>query len=166
MSQGPIRPCSAARPPFAATPHPSFDHGQVLRACGPVAVPFHNRADARRDGAAARHASGMVPIRLIMALWPLARGLAQRQARNGAQVILELAGDRAFDGPVPGVVHPRRHFVGDQASARDEEFDGQHADVAEMFQHRQDMPAGQAVQRARCRNGARVSRRMPPACRL
>ena len=34
----------------------------------------------------------------------------------------------------PGVVHARRHFVGDQLAALHEELDGQHADVLEMFE--------------------------------
>ena len=69
-----------------------------------------------------------------MAEWPRGRGTPERQAGNRAHVIFELAGVRAFDGPVAGIVHARRHFVGDEPAARDEEFDGEHAHVVEMFE--------------------------------
>ena len=71
-----------------------------------------------RHAPAAAARGGMRPIRLIMALWPRGARRAERQAEDGAQVILELAGDRALDGPVAGVMHPRRHLVGDQPPAR------------------------------------------------
>ena len=45
-------------------------------------------------------------------------GVAERQAEDGAHVILELAGLRAFDRPVAGVVDARRHLVGDQPARR------------------------------------------------
>ena len=48
-------------------------------------------------------------------------------------MILELAGLRAFDRPVAGVVNARRHLVRDQPAARDEELDGQHAGVVEVL---------------------------------
>src|SRR5665213_2510896 len=73
-------------------------------------------------------------------------GFAQRQPHDGAQVIFKLAGDGALDGPVPRIVHPGRHFVGDQPATADKKFDGQNADVAQMLHHGQHVPAGQAVQ--------------------
>ncbi len=60
---------------------------------------------------------------------------AERQIEDGAQVILELAGDRALDGPVAGVMHARRHLVGDQPAALHEELDGEDAGVMEVPQH-------------------------------
>jgi hypothetical protein len=72
---------------------------------------------------------------------------AERQARDGANVIFELAGVGAFDGPVAGVVHTWRHFVRDQLATLHEEFDGQHANVLEMFQ--------QLARRALCLAGER-----------
>ena len=39
------------------------------------------------------------------------RGRAQRQVEHGAQVVLELRGDRAVLGPVAGVVRPHRELV-------------------------------------------------------
>ena len=54
---------------------------------------------------------------------------AERQAHDGAQMIFELAGERAFDRPVAGIVDARGHFVGEQAAVLFEKFDGEHADV-------------------------------------
>ena len=46
-------------------------------------------------------------------------------------MILELARHRAFDRPVPGVVHARRDLVGEELAADVEELDATHADVVE-----------------------------------
>src|SRR5690606_12696211 len=54
---------------------------------------------------------------------------AGRPAEHGAQVILELARDRSLDRPVPGIMHARRHLVGNEASARREELDREHAPI-------------------------------------
>ncbi len=59
--------------------------------------------------------------------------LAQRQAAQGAHLLLELAGDAGVDGVVTAVVRARRHFVDDQLAAADEELDRHGADVAELF---------------------------------
>ena len=69
-----------------------------------------------------------------MAEWPRGARAAERQAGDGAHVVLELAGVGAFDGPVAGVVHARRHFVGDELAALHEELDGEHADVLEVLE--------------------------------
>ena len=58
-------------------------------------------------------------------------GGAERQAEDGAKMVLKLAGNRAFDGPVAGIVDPRSHFVGEKFALMFEEFDGQDADVFE-----------------------------------
>jgi len=55
----------------------------------------------------------------------------EREAEDGAEVVLELAGDGAFDGPVSGIVDPWSHFVGEQFALVFEEFDGEDADVFE-----------------------------------
>src|SRR5690606_7644875 len=57
------------------------------------------------------------------------RGRAQRQAGDGPQMVLELAALGTFDGPVPGVVHARRDFVGLEPAVDLEELEGQHADI-------------------------------------
>ena len=44
-------------------------------------------------------------------------------------MIFELAGERAFDRPVTGVVDARRHFVGEELSVLFEELDGEDTDV-------------------------------------
>lgn len=58
-------------------------------------------------------------------------GGAEREAEDGAEMVLELAGDGAFDGPVAGIVDARGHFVGEQFALVFEEFDGEDADVFE-----------------------------------
>jgi len=40
-------------------------------------------------------------------------------------MILELARDGAFDGPMAGIMDPRRHFIRDQAAPNHEKFDRQ-----------------------------------------
>jgi len=62
-----------------------------------------------------------------------ARG-AERQAEDGAEMILELARDGAFDGPVAGIVDARGHFIGEKLALVLEEFDGEDADVFEGFE--------------------------------
>ncbi|KAG1389756.1 hypothetical protein G6F58_013193 [Rhizopus delemar] len=57
-------------------------------------------------------------------------GAAQRQAKHGAQMVLELRGLAAFDGPVPGVVHARRHLVGQQFAIAAEQLQREHAHPA------------------------------------
>jgi hypothetical protein len=57
-----------------------------------------------------------------------ARG-AEGKAEDGAEMILKLAGDGAFDGPVAGIVDARGHFVGEESAGVFEEFDGEDADV-------------------------------------
>src|SRR5262245_24641241 len=60
--------------------------------------------------------------------------VAQGEAEAGAQVVLELAGRGALDAPVAGVVHARRHLVGQHGVAAEEELDGEHADVLERLE--------------------------------
>lgn len=49
-------------------------------------------------------------------------GASQGVAAHGADVVLELAGHGTLDGPVPRVVDPRCHFVGDQTFGGFKEF--------------------------------------------
>src|SRR2546430_9203481 len=49
-------------------------------------------------------------------------------------MILELACDGAFDGPMPGIVDARRHFVDEKLSLMLEEFESQDANVFQGFQ--------------------------------
>ncbi len=62
-------------------------------------------------------------------------GAAERQAADGADVVFELRGYRAFDRPVAAVVHARGHFVEDGAVGADEEFQRQDADMVERGGH-------------------------------
>src|SRR5712664_432482 len=47
---------------------------------------------------------------------------AEREAEDGAEMILKLAGDGAFDGPVAGIVDARSHFVTEKFSLVFKEF--------------------------------------------
>jgi len=58
-------------------------------------------------------------------------GVAERETADGAKMVFKLAGDRAFDAPVAGIVDARGHFVGEQTAIRFEEFDGENSDVIE-----------------------------------
>src|SRR3546814_1997276 len=60
------------------------------------------------------------------------RGAAERQAGDGADVIFELARDRALDRPVAAVVDARRHFVEDGSLVGGEKFAGEDADIVEL----------------------------------
>src|SRR3984957_12363474 len=59
----------------------------------------------------------------------------ERQSEYRAQMILELTRRRALDRPVTRVMHPRRHFVGEQPSALHKKFDGEDTDIAKMLEH-------------------------------
>ena len=61
-------------------------------------------------------------------------GDAEWEAEDGAEVVFELRGVGAFDGPVAGVVDAGRHLVGEEVRAADEELDGEDADVFEAFE--------------------------------
>src|SRR5438477_552448 len=65
-------------------------------------------------------------------------GGAQWHAQHGPEVVLELAGLRPLDRPVPRVMDARRHLVGDQPPFVLEELDGEHPDVVQRVEH----PAG------------------------
>ena len=66
-----------------------------------------------------------------MAVCPRARVLPSGRSQIARKMVLELAGDAAFDGPMSRIVDSRRHLIGDQASFDHEEFDGKHSDVGE-----------------------------------
>ena len=59
---------------------------------------------------------------------------AERIAADGAEVILKLAGNRAFNGPVTGIVDARSHLVGQELAFVFEQFDGEDADVVQGFE--------------------------------
>src|SRR5882762_5415098 len=61
-------------------------------------------------------------------------GGAKREAEDGAEMILKLAGDGAFDGPVAGIVDARSHFVNEKFSLVFKEFKGEDADVFQGFE--------------------------------
>ena len=56
-------------------------------------------------------------------------GIAEGQAADGAELLLELAGDAGVNGEMPGVVRARCHFVEQElVVGREEEFDAENAD--------------------------------------
>ena len=54
---------------------------------------------------------------------------AQGHSANGTNMVLKLAGGRAFDGPMPAIVHAGRDFVEHWALRAGKEFGGEHADI-------------------------------------
>ena len=61
----------------------------------------------------------------------------ERPARHGADVLLELADDAGFHGPMTGIVHTRGDFIdGDFTIPPDEQLHPEHADIIERFRNR------------------------------
>ena len=61
--------------------------------------------------------------------------IAKRQSANCADMVLELARDRAFDRPVAAIVHTRRHFVEYRTGVGSEKLAGQHTNIAHRLCH-------------------------------
>src|SRR6266850_1246004 len=59
---------------------------------------------------------------------------AEGHAKDGAEMIFELAGDGAFDGPVAGIVNARSHFVGEEQAIVLEKLDGEDTDILQGFE--------------------------------
>ena len=59
---------------------------------------------------------------------------AEGHAEDGAKMIFELAGDRAFDGPVARIVDARGHFIGEEVAIVFKELDGENTDIFEGFE--------------------------------
>ncbi len=74
--------------------------------------------------------------------------VAKGPPEDRAQVVLELARLRAFDRPVPAVVHPRRDLVCEQRAADIEQFDTADADIFERVEQRKDARFRLCLQRA------------------
>ena len=60
------------------------------------------------------------------------RRRAEGEPQHRAEMVLELARLRAFDRPVPGVVHAGRDLVREQVAADVEQLDREHPDVVEL----------------------------------
>ena len=104
-------------------------------------------------------------MQLTIALKPARLGRAERQAEDGAQVVLELAGLGAFDRPVARVVDARRDLVREQLAVDVEQLDGEHADVVELVEERaRDARRRRLGARREPGRGRAVTRRMPSAC--
>src|SRR6266480_3153250 len=86
---------------------------------------------------------------------------AERQVEDGAQVILDLTGGGALDGPVSGVVHARRHLVDDEPAAAHEELEREDAGIAKMRQHTREITRGQALPARRAERRAGESQDSP-----
>ncbi len=65
---------------------------------------------------------------------------AERPAEDRSEMVLELARDRALDGPVTGVVHAGRELVDEQLSVHVEELDGEDTHVLELVEELPDEP--------------------------
>ena len=105
------------------------------------------------------------PIRLIIsAPGALSLRRAQRPARHGADVLLELRDEPAVHGPVAGVVNARRHLVDVEAVAAvlrdDEKLDGQDADIVESSANFWAVTMASAATSAASRAGATERCRM------
>ena len=50
-------------------------------------------------------------------------------------MVLELAGDGAFDGPVAGIVDARSHFVDEKSALMFKKLQGENADVFQGFEN-------------------------------
>ncbi len=62
-------------------------------------------------------------------------------------MVLELARDRAFDRPMPRVVHPGCDLVGEEVAADVEQLDTAHADVVEVVEQGPDRGEGAGLKR-------------------
>src|SRR5215470_7332813 len=107
----------------------------------PLAIIVEVYAGERQQPFAGRHPADEVHH----GAEPPSSGRAERQAENGAQVVLELAGGRTLDGPVTGVVHARSHLVGDQPAAAHEELDGQNTAVVKVIERTLEVERGAAL---------------------
>jgi hypothetical protein len=88
-------------------------------------------------------------------------GLAQRQAGDGAQVLLELVGDAGLDGVVAGVVGARRDLVDQQlAGLGQEHLDAEDADAHQRLDRLARRAAGGLGVVASMRAGASSMSRM------
>src|SRR5260370_42351357 len=61
-------------------------------------------------------------------------GGAEREAEDGTEMILKLAGNGAFDGPGAGIVDARSHFGYGEVSLVVKEIKGEDGDVFHGFQ--------------------------------
>ena len=129
------------------------------RPCARRAVPCRSRASAHRIRARIAFASGSSPIQLSMTLGLRADVSPSGKPTHGAHVILELAADRAFDRPVPGVVHARRDLVAEQFAVAIEKLERERADVIEPFRERARMRERAAFEIGAVAARARGSRR-------
>jgi hypothetical protein len=114
----------------------------------------HTRAGHAQQAVAVGQRADEVDHRRVAAAGH--RAAAERQAEHRAHVVLELRGHGALDRPVAGVVHARRHLVGDQRAADVEQFDREYADVVEFTQQGPHELLGRA-RHGRCQIGRRCS---------
>src|SRR5207245_4844801 len=60
--------------------------------------------------------------------------IAERQTGHGAKMVFKLAGDRAFDRPMAGIVNARRHFICEQAAVAFKKFHREHTNIIKFFE--------------------------------
>src|SRR5258708_16719726 len=123
---------------------------QLAARAGALAVVVQVHARVRQQ----RRACGHPPDEIDHGRIPARARRAERQIEDRAQMVLELTGGRALDGPVPGIVNARGHLVGYEASAAHEELERQDPGVAEMGEYalevtrREALPARRPERRA------------------
>ena len=122
-------------------------------------TPGRRSASAQRGSPRAQRS----PRRLIMATGVSRRGLAEREAAERAQLLLELVHGAGVHRVVPAVVRPRRHLVDEEpAAVGDEQLDAQHADVRPCARPRRS-PASRASCASRSRHLGRHDGRLEDA---
>ena len=120
-----------------------------------LAVVVEMETGNRQQGCAVRPGADDIDHRRMA----LGRSAAQGCAHEGADMVLELAGGGAFDGPMAAVVHPRCQLVDHEAVMNLEEFDGEGADIGQFLQQAAGQDLGLALQRRRgagCRRAAEM----------
>ena len=103
------------------------DHGDMADLALRPLAPCRSGAGGRRAPPGSRPGSGSVPMTFTIAAGARTLDVAERPAQDGPQVLLELAGRRALDRPVTGVVDPRCELVGEQPAVDLEQLERQHA---------------------------------------
>ena len=111
-----------------------------------VKVKFHTRNSEHR-----------IPVRLLQSISRFPgiseniqhygrgkqRGVAERESRHRANLLLKLARHAGFDRRVTGVMRTRSGLIGDNRTVfKNEEFDAEHADILQAVRNADGVKAG------------------------
>src|SRR5579862_1307402 len=61
-------------------------------------------------------------------------------------MVLELAGDSPFNGPMTRIMYARRHLVGDEPPPMDKQLEREHTDIMKRFEQPAQAGGGQGRQ--------------------